>query len=166
MVAAFMAGSTFAYEGFGAAGTAWLLGTERGRQLAAGTNDLLDGVLKRISNNKIDIAQAHDVPLAAAAIVAMVLGTPALQVLKQVVDPARTREDNLKYGLGVATGVSVAVGGESYLAASGIVDLDPRFIGVAVVGLVTLIGVGAWGVRQLRNSEGEQPPLELDIPDQ
>lgn len=132
------AGATFAIEAAGAVATAYLLDSALGSRAVGKMNRLVDkaGVTKFLRTNA-----------ASEGAIAMLAGSPAATVVKHRQDPRRTKQQNIRYGLTTATGVSVVSYPLGYAIAEGV--SHPSFETIGLGGL--LLG-GIYGAaKYLRN---------------
>lgn len=142
--AAAVAGSTtLALEGVAALVTADVIDTSNGKKYIDKVNDKLakTGADKLLNTN-----------IATETGVAMIGGSSVVTVLKHRQNPSRTRQQNRKYGLTSATGITVMTTAQAIAIGEGIQHPNPVTLGVAAIAVGASIGGYKWTMRTLRGN--------------
>lgn len=137
------AAATLAIEGAGAAATAYLLHSELGTRAVARMN-------RAIERAKLDGFLRTNIVSESA--IALLAGSPAATVVKHRQNPDRTLQDNMRYGLATAAGVSLVSYPLGYAIAEGVAHPS-----VETIGLGALLLGGVYGAaRYLRSRFSSQ----------
>jgi hypothetical protein len=135
VTAATLAASTFAVEGAGAVGAAYLLNSTFGER-----------AINRI-NNAIERAKLDNflrTNVVAEAAIGLLAGTPTAMAVKHRQDTNRGLWQNIRYGLVMTAGISAVNYPLGYAAAEGISHPSVETIGAGGVALGGLFGLAAY----------------------
>lgn len=145
IASAVFAGSTLAVEGTAALVTAEVLDTEKSKGLMGRVNE-------RLSKMKLDRVRTNP---AAEAGIAMLGGSAVTMLVKQQQSPERTKEQNRKYGLKVAVGISAVCAAQGYAVSEGISSPSVETVGVAVAALGGVVAGASWLKNRIKNPDAE-----------
>lgn len=131
--------STLLIEGGAAVAAADLLDTQKSKKAIGKINKKLERIIP---------SRARMSPIAEAG-VGYLGGSAIVLAEKQREDPSRTKEQNTRHGLFTAGWLAGTCTVQGVLMAEGVADLEPKKIGITLIGLASVIAAARWAKNRM-----------------
>ncbi len=130
-------GATLILDMLGAVATADLLAKKRATSLIEGTKKLIAKAgFRRVLSLKTSLASDFSITL--------LVGTPITIILKQMQQPERRREENLKLGILLSAAAAIVSTIQGGAMVTGFWEPTPAGITLTIVAVVSLLAIPTW----------------------